>query len=68
MLQAQKELGRLGRALAKPQSKKDRQNLYVAQQALAWAGEPNAFRAPFDMIANNPTMPVKDIPVDLGDC
>jgi hypothetical protein len=45
-----RELERLAEALRNPQNASAHERLYAAQQALAWANEPNGFRSPFAMI------------------
>ncbi len=42
----QRELDRLGRALRDPQAPDSYAKLYAAQQALAWAMEPDGFASP----------------------
>jgi len=46
----QRELDRLGRALREPQAPDSHVKLYAAQQALAWAMEPDGFASPMRTI------------------
>lgn len=58
MLFVNRELERLGRALRKPNNR--REELYAAQQALSWALDPQAFKSPVEMLMRTP--------VDSEDC
>ena len=53
MSHVREELDRVSRALAEPQSVARFNQLYVAQQALAWAMEPQGFASPIDVIEKN---------------
>ena len=64
----QRELDRIQRALRQPQIADRYRDLYAAQQALAWALEPDAFRSPYDFAVSAPIEPATGIPEDLGDC
>lgn len=46
----QRELDRIGAALRAAQPGPRYAELYAAQQALAWAAEPNGFASPYNMI------------------
>jgi hypothetical protein len=48
----QRELARLGRALADAQGERAAR-LYAAQQALAWASEPTLVQAPYDFLTRS---------------
>jgi hypothetical protein len=59
----QRELSRIGNALPGTQSddRDDRYaELYVAQQALVWASEPDVFKAPYDLIVQGVTGTLED--------
>ena len=56
----QRELGRVQRALRDPLNKSRYAELYAAQQALAWASEPNGYASPVTMLMG--------IPGGSGDC
>lgn len=57
----QRELGRLQGALLDPANAERYDRLYAAQQALAWAAEPEGFRSPHDMIMGAPVLPATGI-------
>lgn len=63
-----RELARISEALLAAEPERRRPELYAAQQALSWASDPTAFRSPYDMIIDAPTLPVTDIPEDSEDC
>jgi hypothetical protein len=46
----QRELHKIREALLRESDKATYDRLYAAQQALAWASEPDGFRAPFNSI------------------
>ena len=46
----QRELDRISAALQADPDDKDYDHLYTEQQALAWALEPNVYKAPFAMV------------------
>lgn len=46
----QRELERIGSALRDSPNANDYDRLYVAQQALAWATDPEGFKSPMRMI------------------
>jgi hypothetical protein len=54
-----REINRISAALGEARADEYDQ-LYAAQQALAWALEPNGFKSPYDAI--------KGTPEDLADC
>jgi hypothetical protein len=58
----QRELDQIGRALRVPQTPDNYARLYAAQQALAWAMEPNGFASPTASIG------IRDIPGGSEDC
>lgn len=53
----QRELDRIGRALPENREDPRHRELYVAQQALAWALEPSNIKSPFDMLMSIPGVP-----------
>lgn len=59
-----RELEKLGRALRESQTGPHNE-LYAAQQALAWALDPQAFKSPFDLISGTQTN-LEDCPVCRG--
>jgi hypothetical protein len=64
----QREMDRIARGLREPQPQDKQRELYVAQQALAWALDPSCYRAPTDLIAGNPIQAVTGTPAGTGDC
>jgi hypothetical protein len=61
-----REVGKLNTALRNiPTSHPSYYELHVAQQALCWASDPQAFASPFDTIKRAHSLP--DIPEDSGD-
>jgi hypothetical protein len=60
----QRELNRIEIALRQPQSRNHYAELYVAQQALAWALDPTGFAAPLTMITGTPAGS-EDCPAEL---
>jgi hypothetical protein len=64
----QRELDRLGRALRVPQTPESYAQLYAAQQALAWAMEPDGFASPFVAIARSSSEPLMGTQEDSGGC
>ena len=65
MSYVQRELERIARMLRTPLPADQYDRLYAAQQALAWATDPNMFRAPYDAIL---VAEVTDTPADSEDC
>ena len=63
-----RELGRLEAALHEPQTADRYCQLYAAQQALAWALEPNGIAAPYDAIQRGRVQPPTDTQADSADC
>lgn len=64
----QRELDRVSRALqGEEEGTARRDALYVAQQALAWALDPDRFRSPYDMITSAPVLPATGIPASSED-
>jgi len=59
----ERELWRIERALSAARGTAKYSELYAAQQALAWALEPNGARSPYDMIMGTREVP-KDCPVE----
>lgn len=66
----ERELARIERALREPQSDEHYCQLYAAQQALAWALEPEGFARPSNVIAGGLVMPFtfSGTPAASGDC
>lgn len=50
----QRELDRVQCALRDPSNKDQYDELYAAQQALAWASEPNGYASPMKMLMGTP--------------
>jgi len=64
----QRELDRLGRALRAQQAPENYAKLYAAQQALAWAMEPDGFASPMTAIVRSSAEAVMGIQEDSGGC
>jgi hypothetical protein len=64
----QRELDSLVDALRVPQTPDNYAKLYAAQQALAWAMEPEGFASPLVAIARSSAEPVMGIQEDSEGC
>ena len=64
----ERERERLAVALNEPQTPERWGWLYAAQQALAWAAEPNAFAPPYATIMRGGVQPPTGIQEGLADC
>lgn len=62
------ELDRIQQAMQLPQLPDRYCQLYAAQQALCWALEPDAFRAPCQTILEDRVQPLTDTPEGSEDC
>jgi hypothetical protein len=49
----QRELDRIGIALRKSDPVPQYDQLYLAQQSLMWATDPNIYKSPFDLVADS---------------
>lgn len=58
----QRELDKIAAELRADPSQEKSRELHAAQQALAWALDPNCYRAPTDTINEAPTQPPTGIP------
>lgn len=59
----QRELDKIEKALHEPQHKDKYDQLYAAQQALAWALEPQGFRNPYNTILDIPALTADDLEI-----
>lgn len=59
----QREIDRIGKALRQSDPVPRYDELYIAQQALMWALEPQLYKAPYDLLAS-----ISGTPEDSEDC
>jgi hypothetical protein len=64
----QRELDRIAEAIRQPQSEEAEIKLHAAQQALAWALEPEGFASPYDAINRLNNNPPTGTPEGSEDC
>lgn len=65
----QREYERIADAMRLPQTDDRYCQLYSAQQALAWASDPESYAAPSDTISNGKVQPLtQDTPAGSEDC
>jgi hypothetical protein len=58
MAYIERELNRIEAALREPQTDERYCQLYAAQQALAWATEPDGFKSPYETIQRGLVQPL----------
>lgn len=64
----EKELNRISDAIHNPMSTDQYRALYAAQQALAWASDPEGYASPYETVLNGKIQPLTGTQGDSEDC